>query len=250
MFRFVQVSPQATAPISHVTTHLPDTHGCPRRQLFPHTPQLAGSRCTSVQVPLHRVMPGAQVHEPPMQACPIGQVFPQRPQLEGSMFVLVQVSPQAVVPIGQIGPVGASLPSSLLLLSPTLLASPESCMDVSPASTEGPTSEKASNSSIPASRRCRMLHPAVAMAHTISNQIVVTTCLPCLQFMKALSRKSERRASQVVRWNCCTVLLTDYVLETTCRTENASRHGIVDGIGACRPPAVAIDVECMQARAR
>jgi hypothetical protein len=84
------------APFTHAGTALATLV----EHVFLHAPQLAGSDCRFLQVPLQLVCPVGQ-HSPALQLDPAAQVLPHVPQLLLSVCVLVQVPLQRVFPEGQ-----------------------------------------------------------------------------------------------------------------------------------------------------
>jgi hypothetical protein len=84
--------------------HIEFVQTCPRLQVFPHPPQLAGLFVMLVQtggVPQRLVLVG-HTQTPPVQTLPPVQAIPQPPQLFGSSFVSTQAPVQFVVPFGQV----------------------------------------------------------------------------------------------------------------------------------------------------
>lgn len=75
---------------------------------MPQTPQLAGSRRTSTQLPPQRIEPAPQVQTPSEQASPAGQRFPQLPQLALSTDRFVHPALQGTSPVAQVSVVPAS----------------------------------------------------------------------------------------------------------------------------------------------
>ena len=94
------VDPQSVAPIGHA--HTPEAHTCPEAHARPHAPQFDVSVCVLTQLPLHRVVPVAQVlvHTPAVHACPVEHARPHAPQFDASLCVLTQVEPQSISPLG------------------------------------------------------------------------------------------------------------------------------------------------------
>lgn len=65
-------------------------------------PQFFGSAVTSVQAPLHRVVPGAQPQTPLTHDAPAAQVVPQPPQFAGSFCRSTHRPLHSVWPDGQL----------------------------------------------------------------------------------------------------------------------------------------------------
>jgi hypothetical protein len=81
--------------------HAPLTHVSPEAQTWPQAPQLFGSVCTLVQVPLQTMSLPVHRQIPCLQLAPDGQMLPHTPQLLVSVLRLTQIPLQRVVPHGQ-----------------------------------------------------------------------------------------------------------------------------------------------------
>jgi hypothetical protein len=76
--------------------HCPFRQETPGPHERPQLPQLFGSFCVSVQVPLQSVVPVGQPQRDELQSRPPPQTLPQAPQLNGSLVRSTHDRPHAV----------------------------------------------------------------------------------------------------------------------------------------------------------